>query len=46
MPALGDRIKVGFDKIDNTLRACIVFQQKIKKSHKNNNLDKNKSEIS
>ena len=27
MPALGDRIKVGFDEIDKTLRAYIIFQQ-------------------
>ena len=27
MPALGGRIKVGFDEIDKTLRAYIIFQQ-------------------
>ena len=27
MPARGDRIKVRFDEIDNTLRAYIIFQQ-------------------
>ena len=25
MPALGDRIKVGFDEIDKTLRTYIIF---------------------
>ena len=37
MPARGDRIKVGFDEIDNTLRAYIIFQQhpKIQNSKQN-----------